>query len=271
MVIFPHCKINLGLSVIEKRIDGFHNLETVLYPLPIRDMLEMIPGTKDFHFHASGIPLNVDQEQNLVVKAYHMIQEEYGIGPVQVHLHKLIPAGAGLGGGSSDASHALILLNNLFSLGLPIEKIEYYARKLGSDCAFFLNNKPMLADQKGDHFRSVDLDLDAYSILVVKPDLNINTAMAYSWIHPSKKELKLEEIIKLPVRQWQDNLINDFEKPVFDRHPELSSIKDRIRSMGALYTSMTGTGAAIFGIFEKPVFPEKQIDFPGCFVWSTDQ
>jgi len=269
MINFPNCKINLGLSVIEKRKDGFHNVETVMYPIKLSDALEIIPARDNFKFHTGGIEITGDPEQNLVVKAYRLINQKHSIGPVHIYLNKGIPAGAGLGGGSSDATHAIILLNDLFSLGLTQETMENYARQIGSDCAFFIRNKPVLACQKGDFFSSVNVDLGAYKILVVKPDLNINTSLAYSWVNPTKKKTPLKDIIRYPIAEWEGNLINDFEEAVFSRHPELAEIKARIRKLGAIYTSMTGSGAAVFGIFKEKDIQNRNIDLPGKFVWLS--
>ena len=269
MIIFPFCKINLGLSVIEKRSDGFHNLETVLYPIQIKDALEIIPTLGKFEFSISGLPIEGNPEQNLVVRAYRMIEKDFNIGPVHIHLHKVIPAGAGIGGGSSDASHTLLLLNKLFSLNLTLGRMENYARQLGSDCAFFLNNKPKLAYEKGDLFKQANVNLESYTIMVVKPNISINTGEAYGWISPSKKDTPLTDILELPVREWEGKLINDFEAPVFERYPKLAEIKAKIRSSGAIYSSLTGSGSAIYGIFHKTDFPEKKIDIPGAFIWVS--
>lgn len=269
MTIFPFCKINLGLSIIEKRSDGFHNLETILYPIQIKDVLEIIPTTEKFQISVSGIPIEGNPEHNLVVKAYRLLEKDFNIGPVHIHLHKSIPAGAGMGGGSSDASHTILLLNKLFSLALPLEKMEKYARQLGSDCAFFFNNKPMLAFDKGDFFKPVNVNLEPYTLMVVKPNISINTGQAYKWVSPSKKKLSLAEVLDLPVSEWEGNLINDFETPVFERYPELADIKAKIRSAGAIYSSMTGSGSAIYGIFHKADFVEKKIDIPNAFIWVS--
>ena len=269
MIIFPNCKINLGLFVTDKRTDGFHNIETVMYPINLFDALEIIPTNNTFQFQTSGINLSGDPEQNLVVKAYHLIKQKYGIGPVHIHLHKAIPAGAGLGGGSSDAAHTILLLNEVFSLGLSIDSMENYARILGSDCAFFIQNKPVLASQKGDHFSPLKVDLTPYKILIVKPELNINTNLAYSWIKPSRKSISIKEIIQYPIQKWDGKLVNDFEQAVFDKHPELAKIKAGIRNLGAIYTSMTGSGAAIFGIFKTNDITLNDVKFPGNFVWLS--
>jgi 4-diphosphocytidyl-2-C-methyl-D-erythritol kinase len=269
MIVFPNGKINLGLSVIEKRKDGFHNVETIMFPVPLKDVLEIIPVANNFQFDMTGSEIDGNPDHNLVVRAYHMINQKHDIGPVHIHLYKAIPTGAGLGGGSSDAAYTILLLNKLFSLGMTIETMENYARQIGSDCAFFIRNKPVLAHQKGDFFTSAMVNLSRYKILIVTPDLSINTSSAYSWINPTKKKIPLKDIIRYPVDEWEGNLINDFEDVVFTRHPELAKIKDTIRSLGAVYTSLTGSGAAVYGIFNENDIPSQNIDFPGKFVWLS--
>jgi len=268
MVIFPACKINLGLSVLNKRADGFHNLETVLYPVRLSDILEIIPSEDRIRFTVSGIDLPGDPEANLVMKAYRLMNELYDLGPVDIHLHKVIPQGAGLGGGSSDAAHTLLLLNDLFSLGLSTETLEGYARELGSDCAFFIRRRPVLATQKGDVFQPVDADLGSYRIVIVKPSISVSTLQAYSWVSPDSKGSGLQEIFHLPVHEWGSRLKNDFEYPVLSRYPQIAEIKEKILGLGALYASMTGSGSAVFGIFEREKYQPDRADFPGCFSWS---
>jgi 4-diphosphocytidyl-2-C-methyl-D-erythritol kinase len=269
MIIFPNSKLNLGLSITEKREDNFHNIETVLHPLPLKDVLEIIPAKTDVQFEMTGINIGGKPKDNLVMKAYEMINRDHPIGPVKIHLHKIIPAGAGLGGGSSDAAHTIKLLNTLYSLGLTEARMEEYARKLGSDCAFFIRNTPTLALGKGDQFKPVHITIQKYDILLVKPALNINTAEAYSWVRPHKKASSLHECINLPVHEWMGNVNNDFEGPVFERHPQLAEIKASLLKMNAVYASMTGSGSAVFGLFERESIPAKGADFPGCFVWKT--
>ena len=271
MIIFPNCKLNLGLSILEKRKDNFHNIETILYPLPLKDVLEIVPAKEDFQFKTTGINIAGNTKDNLVVKAYEMINRDHGIGPVKINLHKAIPAGAGLGGGSSDAAHTIKLLNALYTLGLEEERMEGYARRIGSDCAFFIRNKTVLATGKGDQFKPVHIDLQKYTILLVKPVRNVNTAEAYSWVKPNNKGSSLKECIKLPIRDWKEQVINDFEGPVFERHPELAGIKASMLELNAVYTSMTGSGSAIFGLFKKGSLPAGTADFPGCFVWRSGE
>ncbi len=269
MVIFPACKINLGLSVKERRSDGFHNVETVLFPIPLRDALEIIPGGGRTRFTMSGIELDDEGKDNLVMKAYRLIDRKFGIGPVRAHLHKSIPAGAGLGGGSSDAAHTLVLLNELFGLQLSDAEMEAMARELGTDCAFFIRNRTQLAFGRGDQFEPLDLRLEGYGILLVKPPVHINTAMAYSWVTPRPGTEPIREVVRMAPEHWQGRLVNDFEQPVFQRHPALAEIKQRILDLGAAYASMTGSGSALFGIYRMNLLPAVPANFPACFVWRS--
>lgn len=269
MINFPGCKINLGLSITEKRKDGFHDIESVMYPIPLCDVLEIVPSKNTFEFQQSGVAISGEPDQNLVVKAYKIIQQQHDIGPVKIHLHKNIPAGAGLGGGSSDCAHTILLLNKLFKLGLQNDKMENYARLLGSDCAFFIQNIPVLATQKGDQFNTIEINLAEYQILIVKPNLHINTTKAYSWIVPGKKKIPLNDIIQLPKINWREELINDFEIPMFSKYPFLTQIKKQIYDIGAVYSSMTGSGSAIYGLFNKSCTLPDNPKFPGCFTWLS--
>ena len=267
MICFPNCKINLGLSITEKRTDGFHNLETIMYPLNLSDVLEIIVASDNhFEFHSTGLPINGEQSNNLVVKAFQLLQSEYQLPPVKIHLHKIIPIGAGLGGGSSDAAFTIKTLNDLFNLELSISKMQSYARKLGSDCAFFIENKPVWATNKGDHFEQIQLNLNNYFLVVIQPNFHINTAEAYSWIKPKVKEKSIQEIIIGPIENWESNLKNDFEEEVFSRFPEIEEIKDQLYKFGAIYASMSGSGSAVFGIFKKIISVGKK--FPGYYCWT---
>lgn len=269
MIIFPGCKINLGLSIIEKRDDGFHNIESVLYPISLYDALEIIPSEDAFDFFISGSQIPGDIQDNLVVKAYQIINQRHKVGPVRMHLHKNIPTGAGLGGGSSDGASTILLLNDLFDLKLTISQMEEYARSLGSDCAFFIQDKPAFAYQKGDQLKLIDTQLKNYQLVIVKPAMHINTAAAYSWIKPGRKEFSVDQIINLPVHEWENHLINDFETAVFERFPELHTLKSTLIRHGAVYASMTGTGSAIFALFDKNSRLPTQEDFRGNFFWSS--
>jgi 4-diphosphocytidyl-2-C-methyl-D-erythritol kinase len=268
MIGFPNGKINVGLSVTEKRPDGFHNLETIMIPVEIHDVLEIIISPdKIFSFDSTGIQLTGDFKDNLVFMAYELLKREFQLSAVKIHLHKVIPTGAGLGGGSSDAAFTIRMINKLFNLGLTIEKMQDYAKKLGSDCSFFIENKTVLATGRGDQFEPMDLNLADQFIVIVKPDIHIGTPEAYSWIHPSKKEKSLKELIKSPIHNWQNLVINDFEAEVLKRYSVVKMIRDELYEMGATYASLTGSGSAVFGIFSKPVQPGNR--FTNHFVWRS--
>jgi 4-diphosphocytidyl-2-C-methyl-D-erythritol kinase len=251
MVIFPNAKINIGLNVIEKRGDGFHNIESIFYPVfNLYDVLEVIKNPKDqLEFTSSGIEILGNIESNLCVKAYNLLQENFSIPFVKIHLHKVIPIGAGLGGGSSDAAFMLKALNELFELGLNTDELINYARELGSDCAFFINNKPVYAFNKGDEFDEVKLDLSPFDIRIEYPNINIRTIDAYNDVTPNKSELLLKEIISTPMINWKSIVKNDFEESIFSKHPTIENLKYQMYKNGAVYASMTGSGSAVYGIF----------------------
>lgn len=251
MTTFPNAKINIGLNIVEKRADGFHNLETVFYPIQLADALE-VAGSNRFSFQITGINLDSPPENNLVVKAYRLLKQEYHLPPVKIHLHKVIPFGAGLGGGSSDAAFMLKMLNSLFKLNLPVPALEKYAVKLGADCAFFIRNKPSFASGKGEILSPAGLTLSNYSIILIKPPFSVGTADAYRDIAPKPPTFSLKMIEETPVRQWKDNLSNDFETPVFQLFPEIAKIKEKLYDIGAVYASMSGSGSAVWGLFEYP-------------------
>ena len=266
MISFPNCKINLGLSVIEKRPDGFHNVETVMYPVKMNDILEIVISSDNNNsFSLSGMDVGGDKNNNLVIKALNLLKENLNLAPVKIHLHKTIPSGAGLGGGSADAAFTIKLLDDIFSLKLTVNQMQDYASQLGSDCAFFIENKPVLAYGKGDKFENINLDLSKYYFVIIKPNINISTPEAYSWVKPTVKDISVNDVISQPVETWKGTLINDFEEDVFKRFPEIKKIKEELYESGAIYASMTGSGAAVFGIFSKEVDFEK--DYEGCFVW----
>ncbi len=254
MISFPNCKINLGLSVIEKRADGFHNIESIFYPINWCDILE-INKSDEFQFTQSG--LNISSGTNLCVKAFNLIKEKHNIQNVKIHLHKVIPIGAGLGGGSSDAAFTIKTLSSLFDIDLSSSQMKDYAIQLGSDCPFFIDNKPMIATAKGEILKEVNIDLKNYQILIIFPEVFISTPEAFSGIIPSKKELPLSEIIKSPINNWKNIITNDFEGSIFIKYPQIKTIKDKLYEMGAVYASMSGSGSAVYGIFKK----ENKIDF----------
>lgn len=257
MILFPNCKINLGLRVICEREDGYHNIETVFLPVDYCDALEIIrTDNGPTGFTTSGLSSSVGKD-NLCVKAYELLKAEYpDLPPVSMYLHKAIPVGAGLGGGSADAAFTLMLLNRKFALGLTTTVLTLYAQRLGSDCPFFIMNKPCFATGRGDTFHPVDCDLSSYKIVLVNPGIHISTAWAYSKVKPSGPLGHLPDIIAQPVETWKDQLTNDFEKPVFEVFPALMALKEQLYDAGAVYASMTGSGSTFFGIFRSSSFDE---------------
>lgn len=252
MICFPNAKINLGLKVTERRPDGYHNLETLFYPVPLTDALEVLPGAH-FAFESSGIPIDAEPDKNLAVKAYKLINGIYGLPPVRIHLHKAIPFGAGLGGGSSDAAFMLKLLNQMFDLDLSADELRAFAAQLGADCPFFIDNQAAFATGTGNELTTVSLDLSSYHFLLVKPPFGVNTAQAYRAIKPAKSETPFTALMRQPIESWKNTLVNDFEKPVFEMFPEIARLKQILYEKGAVYASMSGSGSSVFGLFrEKP-------------------
>ncbi|MFC2111122.1 4-(cytidine 5'-diphospho)-2-C-methyl-D-erythritol kinase [Bacteroidota bacterium] len=267
MISFPNCKINLGLSVTEKRADGFHNIETVFYPVGLSDILEIIVSPNNrLLFQTSGLEIDGDANNNLCVKAFELLKSKLNIPEVHIHLHKMIPSGSGLGGGSSDAAFTIKLIDDVHLLSLSEEEQINFAKKLGADCAFFIKNKPVFAFGKGDDFESIDLDLSGYYIVIVKPNVSVNTTLAYSKILPQKHLISVKDAIKKPISGWKDYLINDFEKVVFEEYPEIKNVKAKLYKSGAIYASMSGSGSAVYGLFDKK--PEIDKNFGSCFVWE---
>jgi 4-diphosphocytidyl-2-C-methyl-D-erythritol kinase len=256
MIVFPHAKINLGLSIISKRPDGFHNLETIFYPLPLRDALEIVPSDKNL-FVQTGLKIPGGQDDNLVLKACRLLENHFPhIKQLEIHLHKVIPQGAGLGGGSSDAAETLHLINRFFNLKISSGLLSAYATELGSDCPFFMQSAPCFATGRGEILEPLSLDISNYSLLLVHPDIRINTGWAFSRIRPSLPKYSLKHSISKPVKEWIYTISNDFEPPVFEAHPQLQIIKKRLYDAGAIYASMTGSGSTIYGIFDKSAVPE---------------
>jgi 4-diphosphocytidyl-2-C-methyl-D-erythritol kinase len=265
MVAFPPCKINLGLNIISKRSDGFHNLETCFYPVPWTDILEIIPSDK-LAFTSSGNAIPGREEDNLCLKAYHLLKADFNIAPVKIHLHKIIPIGAGLGGGSSDAAYTLRLLNEIFNLSLSINQLKVYASKLGSDCSFFVQDKPMLGSGKGEILTEIDISLNGFYLVIVKPAIHVSTQEAYLGISSKRSTIKIQEILKRPVADWKEALKNDFEESVFKKYSAIAEIKAKLYSSGAIYASMSGSGSSVFALFEKPV--ELKKEFGGMEYWE---
>ena len=257
MLIFPNCEINLGLNIIRKRTDGYHDLETVFYPVNWQDALEGVKSevkseASGVIFTSSGLTIAGDAQNNLCVKAYDLLKKDFPSLPsIQLHLHKIIPMGAGLGGGSADGAYTLTLINDLCKLGLSKEQLIHHALQLGSDCPFFILNKPCWATGRGENMQEIALDLSAYQFVIVHPHIHVSTAAAFSKITPRLPERSIREIIEQPIETWKHVLLNDFEAGVTAKHPEIRSIKETLYNEGALYASMTGSGSAVFGIFPK--------------------
>jgi 4-diphosphocytidyl-2-C-methyl-D-erythritol kinase len=254
MLSFPHAKINIGLYITEKRTDGFHNLESCFYPIGWSDVLEIIPSTST-SLSISGLTVDGNLQDNLCIKAYELLKKDFWLPPVAIYLHKVIPMGAGLGGGSADAAFTIKNLNQLFSLGLTSTQMQRYASQLGSDCAFFVEGKPTFCYEKGDKFKPINLSLRGKYLVLIYPDVHISTKEAYSQVAPQKTMFDLREFLeKTPIEMWKETLRNDFERSLFPKYPQLDEIKSTLYQQGALYASMSGSGSAIYGIFkEKPV------------------
>ncbi len=249
MIVYPNAKINLGLNVLHKREDGYHDISSVFYPVKeCVDILEIIKSER-FQFTKSGI--EIPDGENICEKAWKLLDTDFGIGNVKIHLHKQIPIGAGLGGGSADASFTLKYLNELFDLNLNNKELEKYALRLGADCPFFIDNTPKLVEGIGEKMTSIDLDLSNYEIRLVNPDIHISTKEAYSGIVPKTAVLSVEKIIELPIIEWKGKLKNDFEESIFEKHLQLEGVKDELYKQGSIYSSMSGSGSIVFGIFEK--------------------
>ncbi|GHN00867.1 4-diphosphocytidyl-2-C-methyl-D-erythritol kinase [Cytophagales bacterium WSM2-2] len=265
MVTFPHCKINLGLEVVSRRNDGYHNIETCFYPVPRTDILEVIPSPQ-FSFSQSGIAVPGNEKDNLCVKAFELLQRDLKIGNAKIHLHKLIPMGAGLGGGSADGAFTLSSLNHVFGLNISQEKLKDYASQLGSDCAFFIEDRPMFGTGRGEVLSPSSLSLKNKFLVLIKPEVHVSTADAYAGIQPQQIETSLSEILGLPVSEWKGKLINRFEDSIFKKHPVIAKVKDKLYSAGAMYASMSGSGASVYGIFEKSIDLRKE--FSEMDYWS---
>lgn len=275
MITFPIAKINLGLNVVEKRLDGYHNLQTVFYPVPIMDALEIAPMSEGFpsdvdcDLKVTNIHIEGDEQRNLVVRAYQLLKKDFPKLPrIHTHLWKGIPTQAGMGGGSSDCAYMIRLLNETFDLQLTDEQMQQYAAQLGADCAFFIESVPCYAEGIGEQLEPISLDLSGWYIGVVRPDIPVPTKEAFSRIHPHYPALNCREVVMQPVETWRDNLINDFEESVFALHPEIGAVKEQLYKMGATYAAMSGSGSALFGLFKEEPDGLRQA-FPDMFTFST--
>ena len=274
MITFPVAKINLGLNVVEKRADGYHNLQTVFYPVPIMDALEIVPMSDGFpsdvdcDLKVTNITIEGDEQRNLVVRAYQLLKADYPELPrVHAHLWKGIPTQAGMGGGSSDCGYMIRLLNETFDMGLSSEQMQQYAARLGADCAFFIESRACYAEGIGERLQPIDLDLSGWHIGVVRPDIPVPTKEAFSRIHPHYPALNCRDVVKQPVETWRDRLTNDFEESVFVLHPEIGAVKEQLYKMGATYAAMSGSGSALFGLFKDEPDALRQT-FPDMFTFS---
>jgi len=266
MIAFPNAKINIGLNIVEKRPDGFHDIETIFYPIGLSDVLE-INKSEMISFQNSGLIVENRQfKSNLCFKAYELLKTDFQLAPVSMHLHKIIPFGAGIGGGSSDATFTLKLLNSLYKLNLDKDQLRKYAEKIGSDCSFFLINKPAFATGKGNNLHEISLNLNGYFLVLIHPQIHVSTAQAYANAVPQKPKTSLKELIAEPIKNWKDLIINDFEESVFKTHSELKYIKEELYKQGAIYASMSGSGSAIYGIFEKEINVKSK--FKDYFIWT---
>lgn len=269
MISFPNCKINVGLHIVGKRSDGFHDIETIFYPVQWTDILEIVRNEDNnpaVEFKSTGIRVYGPREKNLCLKAYQLLADKYSLPPVKMHLHKIIPIGAGLGGGSSDAANTLISLNKLFRLNLSDQELENYAVELGSDCPFFIRNKAMYATEKGNIMEPISLKLKNLYIVIVKPRVHVSTAEAYAGVSPQKKSTSLKDLVRLPIESWKDCIENDFEKSIFENYQGIRNIKSKLYKFGAVYASMSGSGSAVYGLFKE----EKNLRayFRSCTVWQ---
>ncbi len=249
MLTFPNAKINIGLQIIEKRSDGFHNINSVFYPIGWKDALEIAPASK-ISFTSSGLEIPGNPENNLCLKAFYLLKTDFNIPNVHIHLHKVVPMGAGMGGGSADGAFTLKMLNELCGLQLSIESLVNYAKKLGSDCAFFIQNIPKFCFEKGDNFLNFDFSLKGKFIYVVNPKIHISTAEAYAGVNPKQVEESLMVQLLEPIENWENRVTNDFEMALLVKYPAIYTIKNQLYNLGAKYASMTGSGSTVYGIFD---------------------
>lgn len=267
MVTFPNAKINIGLNIVGKRPDGFHDLSSCFYPVNWSDALEILTADK-LSFTSSGLSIPGDANSNLCLRAYHLLAKDFDLPLVSIHLLKAVPIGAGLGGGSADATFTIKVLNQLFSLALSTEKQQDYARSLGSDCAFFIKNIPMYCFGKGDQFEDIPLRLTGKWVVLVNPGLHISTAEAYAGVTPQPPTGDLSELLQRPIGQWRSFVVNDFERNLFKKYSVLPQIKEKLYTLGAQYASMSGSGSTVYGIFDQE--PDLANNFQNSTVWKGE-
>jgi len=260
MILFPPCKINLGLNVKRKREDGYHELESVMYQLPWCDILEIVKGNT-FSFTSTGLTIPGDADANLCIKAYHLLKNDFDLSPVKIHLHKILPMGAGLGGGSADGAYSLRILNDLFELKLNNDELRKYASQLGSDCALFIEDTPQLAKGRGEILTPINVNLSGYYVQLINIGIHISTKMAFENLNFANDEVSFADLSVTNIHEWKDFLVNDFEASIFPHYPELEQLKKRLYENGAIYASMTGSGSTIFGIYKEE---------PKSISWSNE-
>jgi len=265
MVVFPNAKLNLGLHVVAKRPDGYHELETCFYPLPWHDVLEMVPAQKT-KFEQSGIDLNATPKQNLVLRAFELLRKDYNLPPQHFYLHKVLPIGAGLGGGSADAAFTLKMVNEVFNLFVAEDVLEDYAAQLGSDCAFFVRNQAAMATGRGEVLSPTQVSLAGTGVVLVYPNVMVSTQTAYKGVKPQTPALPLQQVLEMPRQEWKQHLVNDFEPSVFEQFPAIAQVKEQLYNMGAWYACMTGSGASVFALFnEAPTLAQVRRAFPANY------
>jgi len=271
MKVHPNAKINIGLNIVSRRADGFHNLESLMVPFALSDDLKLKVNksiyAKKFELVIDGLPIDGSLDSNLVSRAYYLLNADFNLPSVKAVLDKKIPMGAGLGGGSADAAFAISALNKLFGLNLTVAQMQKYASMLGSDCALFIENKPSIATGRGELLQTVDINLSGYKLLVVKPQVHVNTAQAYKMLTPRVPQYSIKDMYCCKPEEWRGKIVNDFEEPIFSMFPLLQTIKNAMYDCGAAYSSMSGSGSAIYGLFKK--LPDvEQFNTDGNFVWT---
>jgi 4-diphosphocytidyl-2-C-methyl-D-erythritol kinase len=263
MICFPNCKINLGLNIISRRDDGYHEVSTVMYPVDIEDILEVVKS-EEFKFTSSGLDIPGKTNSNLCVKAFKILQREFDIDPVHIHLFKNIPMGAGLGGGSADGAFTLSLINDFYELNISNEQLKVYASELGSDCAFFIENIPQYAEGRGEVLTPFNVTLEGKTLVLINDGTHISTEEAYGSIKPKSPENDVQKVLNKPLSEWKELLVNDFEKGIFKNHPQLAEYRSKLYESGAEYAAMTGSGSTIFGIFnESPTLDSDLLNVSG--------
>ncbi|MFZ9587897.1 MAG: 4-(cytidine 5'-diphospho)-2-C-methyl-D-erythritol kinase [Crocinitomicaceae bacterium] len=256
MILFPPAKINLGLNILRKRDDGYHDIESVMVQIPLCDILE-ITKAETFEFVQTGKNIVSEAGTNLCEKAFQLFQDHFDISNVRIHLRKQIPIGAGLGGGSADATYTLIALNKLFQLKLSSEELKKFAAQLGSDCPFFVDGTPQIATGRGDLLSPIELDLSNVYLVLLNPGIHVGTKEAYAGVHIDESAGSIRSILQTPIEKWHENLLNGFEPSVFPKHPEIQSLKESLYESGAIYAAMSGSGSSVFGLFSNEIFLQK--------------